>query len=213
MYIPTSFLESDLGKLHEFISANSFATLVSTVVDSPDDDPQGPTASHLPLLLDPFVGSQGQLVGHMAAANSHWRHLDGKTALAIFSGPHAYISPAWSETANVVPTWNYIAVHAYGKVRIERDPQRLGEIVKEFVDFYEAGMPQPWRLESADPEFIRQLCDAIVGFTIEIERLEGKWKLSQNHTPARRRRVIQGLESLGGEYRQRTARLMAETMD
>ena len=98
-------------------------------------------------------------------------------------------------------------------VRIERDPTRLGEIVRAYVEFYEATMPDPWRLDSAEPDFIAQLLDAIVGFTIEIERIEGNWKLSQNHLPERRESVIRGLQSLGGEDRVQIANLMAEPID
>lgn len=212
MYIPASFAENDLDRLHEFITDNSFATLVSGGSRQPGADGE-PLASHLPLLGDRLSGSQGRLIGHMAAANPHWRRLEGETVLAIFTGPHAYISPAWCETANAVPTWNYVAVHVYGTARIERDPQRLGEIVREYVEFYESTMPQPWSLDAAEPGFIAPLLEAIVGFTIDIERIEGKWKLSQNHPSVRRESVIRGLRSVGGADRERIAQLMAETID
>jgi transcriptional regulator len=212
MYIPASFAERDVPKLHDFVTANSFATLVSSSSPMPDNGGE-PLASHLPLLCDRTAGPLGGLIGHMATANPHWRQLDGEKALAIFTGPHAYISPTWYETANSVPTWNYVAVHVVGTVRIVRDPMRLREIVRAYVEFYEASMPNPWSLDSADPDFITRLLDAIVGFTIEIERIEGKWKLSQNHLPERRESVIRGLRSLGGAERIRTASLMAETID
>jgi len=212
MYIQASFAERNVNKLHDFVTANSFATLVSTSLPQSDNGGE-PLASHLPLLCDRTAGPLGKLVGHMAAANPHWRDLDGEKVLAIFSGPHAYISPTWHETANSVPTWNYVAVHVVGTARIERDPIRLAEIVRAYVEFYEASMPAPWSLDSADPDFIARLLDAIVGFTIEIERIDGKWKLSQNHPPERRESVIRGLRSLGGAERIRTASLMAETID
>jgi len=212
MYIPDSFAERNVSKLHDFVTANSFATLVSVGSTHPANGGE-PFASHLPLLCDRTVGQHGQLVGHMAAANPQWRHLDGQKVLVIFSGPHAYISPTWYESDNAVPTWNYVAVHVVGTVRIERDPTRLGEIVRAFVEFYEAGMPEPWSLDLAEPAYIARLLDAIVGFTIEIDRIEGKWKLSQNHLPERRESVIRGLQSLGGAERIRIASLMAETID
>ncbi len=110
MYIPSSFAERNVSKLHDFVTANSFATLVSA--NSPRSNNGGePQASHLPLLCDRTFGPLGQLVGHMATANPHWRQLDGEKVLAIFAGPHAYISPTWYETDNAVPTWNYVAVH------------------------------------------------------------------------------------------------------
>ncbi len=212
MYIPASFAERNLSKLHDFVTANSFATLVSASSHQPGNFSE-PLASHLPLLCDRRAGPLGRIVGHMAAANPHWRDLDGQKVLAIFSGPHAYISPTWCETDNAVPTWNYVAVHVVGTVRIERDPTRLDEIVRAYVEFYEATMPDPWRLDSAEPDFVARMLDAIVGFTIEIERIEGKWKLSQNHQPERREMVIRGLQALGGEDRVRIANLMAETID
>ena len=110
MYIPAAFVESDPTALHGFIEQHSFGLLVSQL------DGQ-PFASHLPFLLDRAAGTQGTLIGHMARANPQWRQSDGQTALVIFSGPHAYISPTWYEADQVVPTWNYAAVHAYGKMR------------------------------------------------------------------------------------------------
>jgi len=211
MYIPASFAEDDLSKLHDFITAHSFATLVSSDprADQPD---RGPLASHLPILCDRAAGPRGGLIGHMATANSHWQHLDGKTARIIFNGPHAYVSPSWCAVANAVPTWNYVAVHASGIVRIEREPGRLADIVQAYVDFYERTMPIPWRLDSADTDFVESLLDAIVGFTIEIEHIEGKMKLSQNHAPQRRTSIIEGLRSLGGKDREQIAELMAKTI-
>jgi transcriptional regulator len=212
MYIPDSFAERDVSKLHDFVIANSFATLVSAGSSHPDIGGE-PLASHLPLLCERHTGPLGRIVGHMAAANPHWRNLDGEKVLAIFTGPHCYISPTLDKTANSVPTWNYVAVHVVGTVHIERDPVRLREIVQAYVEFYEASMPEPWSLDTADSDFIARLLGAIVGFTIEIERIEGKWKLSQNHSPERRESVILGLQSLGGTERMRTASLMAETIE
>src|SRR4051794_14312849 len=111
MFIPTAFNESDQNKLHKFIQAHSFGLLISTHQNEP-------FATHLPLLLERDVGPHGCLVGHMARANPQWHDLEGQQALVVFSGPHAYISPTWYEAANVVPTWNYVAVHAYGICRL-----------------------------------------------------------------------------------------------
>ena len=116
MYVPTAFAETDEGKLHEFMQAYSFGLLVSTHGGEP-------FATHLPFLLDRNAGPHGTLVGHMARANPHWHDLEGQTVLAVFSGPHAYISPTWYESENVVPTWNYVAVHAYGICRLVNDPE------------------------------------------------------------------------------------------
>lgn len=205
MYTPTSFVESDQTKLHDFIQHHSFATLVSQT----DSEP---FASHLPLLLDRDAGPHGTLIGHMARANSQWRQADGQRLLAIFHGPHAYISPTWYEAVNVVPTWNYVAVHAYGTFRLETDRCRMLDIVRKYVDFYEANLPHPWSFEDTEAEFVNGLLDAIVGFEIVIDRLEGKWKLNQNHDTTRRQNVIRALQERDGEDQQKIAALMLETM-
>ncbi|MBI1309991.1 FMN-binding negative transcriptional regulator [bacterium] len=201
MYTPSAFAVSDRNKLHDFIEAHSFATLVSS-----DGDSVG--ASHLPLLLNRNVGKHGQLVGHFAKANPHWKILDGSSVLAIFHGPHAYVSPAWYGEQNVVPTWNYVAVHARGILRLEQDHGRLLDIVRQSVEVYETPQPTPWQLDSVEPAFIDNLLNAIVGFTIDIEQLEGKWKLNQNHSVERQQRVIAGLRTRPDTASQQIADLM-----
>ncbi len=172
MYIPTAFAEPDLVTLHDFIEQHSFGLLVSQVEGLP-------FASHLPLLLERTAGPHGSLVGHMARANPQWRDAGGQTTLAIFSGPHAYISPTWYEAEQVVPTWNYTAVHAYGRVQIIEDAAALLEIVQQTVRVYERVMPRPWSFDGF-ATFAGRLLGQIVGFRIEIEKIEGKWKLNQN---------------------------------
>ena len=169
-----------------------------------------PFASHLPLLLDRAAGPHGALVGHMARANPQWRDLDGQPVLAVFSGPHAYVSPSWYEAEGVVPTWNYVAVHATGTFRLTDTPDAVTDIVAATVETYERGMPTPWRLD-ATAAYVRQLANAIVGFRIEVERLEGKWKLSQNHPAERRAKVAAALGSSTDAGDRAVARLMRET--
>src|SRR5271170_5889712 len=140
MYIPAAFAESDLTKLHDFIEQHSFGLLVSQVDGLP-------FAAHLPFLLERTAGPHGTLVGHMARANPQWREANGQTALAIFSGPHDYISPTWYEAEQVVPTWNYTAVHAYGRVQIFEDAAAVREIVQATVQVYERTMPRPWSFD------------------------------------------------------------------
>lgn len=205
MYNPPSFAETDHITLQDFMSAHSFATLIS-------QGEAGLDISHLPLLLDRQAGEQGTLVGHFARANSHWKRVDGQNVTVLFHGPHAYISPAWYEVQNSVPTWNYVAVHAHGVLRLDHDPDVLLRIVRQFTDYYEAPRPQPWSLDSAEPEFIQKLIGAIVGFRIEIQKLEGKWKLSQNHDVPRRQRTIQQLRQLPGEDHRAIADLMEATL-
>jgi transcriptional regulator len=205
MYIPTAFAETDTKKLHDFIESNSFGLLVSTHAGEP-------FATHLPILLDREVGPHGRLVGHMAKANPHWRDLDGRQVLVVFSGPHAYVSPSWYEADNVVPTWNYVAVHAYGEARLVEDPTDLTAILTAMVAKYERPRPKPWSLDSAG-DYFQKLVRAVVGFRIEIGRLEGKWKLNQNHPPERREKVIRALEKSADPDVKEMARLMAEMRD
>jgi transcriptional regulator len=203
MYVPQHFAESDPAALHAFIERYSFGLLV-TQVDGV------PFASHLPFLLDRAAGPHGTLMGHMARANPQWRHVAGHTALAVFSGPHAYISPSWYETEHVVPTWNYTAVHAYGPVELVEDRDALLVIVERSVATFEAAMPNPWALD-ATGAFVDRLLGQIVGFRIPIERLEGKWKLSQNHPAERREKVVRALAAQGGEDARRVAEMMRAT--
>lgn len=204
MFIPTAFAELDQGKLHDFIQSHSFGLLVSTQNGEP-------LATHLPFLLEPDKGSHGSLIGHMARANPHWQGLDGQQVLVVFSGPHAYISPSWYEADNVVPTWNYVAVHAYGTFRSVEDPDILSRILTATVETYERRMPNPWSID-ADTDFFQKLARSVVGFRVEIGRLEGKWKLNQNHPEERRQKVAHALEMSTDPDAKATARLMREML-
>jgi transcriptional regulator len=200
MYVPPHFAERDPARLHDFIARHSFGLLVSQVDCAP-------FATHLPLLLDRDAGPHGTLIGHMARANPHWRTLAGQTALAVFSGPHAYVSPSWYEAENVVPTWNYTAVHAYGPAALVEDRDAMLDILNRSVSVYESGMPRPWTFDGTGP-FVDRLLAQIVGFRIPIERLEGKWKLNQNHPVERRTKVIRALREQGGADALGVAELM-----
>ena len=186
MYIPPTFVETDQDTLHGFIEQHSFALLVS-------QDGTEPLASHLPFLLDRGSGFCGRLIGHMARANSQWRSAAGQKVLVIFAGPHAYISSRWYEADSVVPTWNYTAVHAYGTLRLVEDPSAVRDIVARMVTHYEGSRPSPWDLDTQPEEFVERMLSAIVGFEIDIERLEGKWKLSQNQPLERQEKVVRAL--------------------
>jgi transcriptional regulator len=131
----------------------------------------------------------------------------GQTALAIFTGPHAYISPTWYESEQVVPTWNYAAVHTYGRVQIVEDEGGLVKIVQEMVRVYEQAMPRPWSFD-ASSTFVKRLVGQIVGFRIEIERIEGKFKLNQNHAAERRQKVVRALRQRGDENALAVAAMM-----
>ena len=191
MYLPSAFRQDDLAELHAQMQASPFALLTSAGAT-------GVQASHLPLLLAPDEGEFGTLYGHFARANQHWRDLqDGAEALTVFSGPDAYISPGWypakAEHGKVVPTWNYIAVHARGPVELIEGPERLLQIVSRLSDQHESGRERPWAVSDAPREYIDSMLRAIVGFALAIRRLEGKWKLGQNRSAADQACVRDGL--------------------
>jgi transcriptional regulator len=202
MYIPSHFAENDRARLYEAIERYSFATLVSLGSD-------GLEASHLPLLVDREVGTHGMILGHMARANWQWKRAAGQEVLAIFAGPHAYISPQWYEATEVVPTWNYVAVHAYGRLELIDDEAEVLRLLDRTVQIYEAGQPQPWRMNEP-AEFVERLVKQIVAFRIPITRLEGKWKLNQNRPAEQRQKVIAKLEQQGDENATQIANLMKD---
>ena len=189
MYIPKAFQVSDSRVLADFIASNSFATLISPMKGSL-------FATHLPLILDQSPSKEGVLLGHVARANRHWQAFDGQQeALAIFHGPHAYVSPGWyASTSPAVPTWNYAVVHVYGVPHVVADEQWLSDFVDRLVTIYEADKPQPW---SGDlPTDLRaSLLKAIVGFTMDITRIEGKFKLGQNRSLEDQLAVVDHLEA------------------
>ena len=188
MYLPASFAVTDLDKLAEVIRQHSFATLITTAEGVP-------FATHLPILHRPEAGTPGVLVGHVARANPQWQHFAIPTeSLAIFSGPHAYVSPSWYTTELAVPTWNYIAVHAYGMPRVIEDETWLHTLLDEMVQRYESNRPQPWP-NQLPADFHRNLLRSIVGFEMPISRIEGKFKLSQNRPEQDRINVVRELSS------------------
>lgn len=191
MYTPTAFRQDDLATLHQQIRATRLPTLVS-------HGPNGLLASHLPLLLEPTEGQYGTLYGHFARANPQWRDLaDGSPALVIFQGAEAYISPSWyaakAEHGKVVPTWNYISVQAHGRAEVFDDAERLLQLVSRLSALHEAERLQPWAVGDAPRDYIDSMLRAIVGFTLPIERLDGKWKLGQNRSQADQTGVREGL--------------------
>lgn len=186
MYVPAVFAEKDLATLHALIEDYGFATLVSNTT-------AGPVATHLPIMIDRTRGPQGTLVAHLARANPHARSLDGADALAIFLGPHGYISPSWYGQHPSVPTWNYAAVHVYGRAKMVDDPARLDAMVRQLVEQYESGRAKPWTTDGLPPDYMKGMLRGIVGIEIEITRLEGKLKLSQNRNAADRKAVIAAL--------------------
>lgn len=190
MYTPKHFREDDLPTLHAMIRDSGLATLVSPTAN-------GLMATHLPLLLDADQGPFGTLIGHVARANPHGDVDPAAESLVIFQGPDGYVTPSWyaakRETGKVVPTWNYVAIHAYGTLEVFDDPDRLLDIVTRLTNQHEASRPVPWAVSDAPADFVAVMLKSIRGVALRITRLEGKAKLSQNRPAEDRHRVIEGL--------------------
>ena len=183
MYIPEHFRESDVAVLRQFIAAHSFGILVTNGL-------QGLIATHMPLLLE-----GEDVVGHLARPNPQARDLEsGCQAMAVFSGPHAYISPSlYAQPEISVPTWNYTAVHVYGKPSIISESSEVAKLLLKMVSVYESGREKPWTFDT-DAAYIQNMIRAIVAFKIPIEQMEGKFKLSQNRPIGDRGRVMWSLK-------------------
>ncbi|HUH85020.1 MAG TPA: FMN-binding negative transcriptional regulator [Stellaceae bacterium] len=195
MYVPTDFNEDRVPVLHAAIREIAFGTLVTLGTD-------GLTASHVPMLVEPGSSPLGTLWGHLARANPQWQTVRHDVpALAIFAGPNAYISPSWyatkQATGKVVPTWNYVAIHAYGALRIIDDAAHARAHLERLTQTHEAGRAQPWAIDDAPEAFIAGMLKGIVSFELAIERLEGKWKMSQNRPAEDRAGVVAGLKQEG----------------
>jgi len=201
MYLPGHFAEPRVEVLHATLEEAGLATLVT-------GGPGGLDASHVPLLLERGPAPLGRLVGHLARANPQWPGAGGgadgadeREALAIFLGPDAYVTPSWyatkRETGRVVPTWNYLAIHAHGRLRFFDDRARLLEVVTRLTDRHERGRAAPWRVTDAPPDHLDTMLRGIVGVELTITRLEGKWKASQNRSEPDRQGVAEGLEREG----------------
>ncbi|WP_191565368.1 FMN-binding negative transcriptional regulator [Metabacillus idriensis] len=201
MYIPKHFKLNEKEGIYKIIEENSFATLFSLLDGIP-------FATHLPLALD---RAEEVLIGHVARQNPQWKDMQHQQVLAVFHGPHSYISPSWYETNTAVPTWNYTAVHVYGEAEMIESEQELMKSLQDLVDTYEKP-DSSYELDKADPAYIKGLSKGIVGFRIKITKMEGKSKLSQNHSIKRRETVIEQLEQLKGENAKHIARLMKETI-
>ena len=189
MYIPKHFEIKEVAWARSFMSEHRFATLV-TIRDGE------PFATHLPLVYDPEPEPYGTLLGHVARANPHWESF-GALQLAIFTGPHAYVSPTWYRSGgHAVPTWNYTAVHAYGQARILEGAGAVRDLLVRLTDREEAGLTPRYTVDAQDEEYVAHMMRQIVAFEIPILRLEAKAKLSQNRPPVDRENVAR---MLGGE--------------
>ena len=207
MYLPPQFREDDVPTLHRAIEQIRFGTLVTLGGD-------GLIASHLPMLVDPAPAPYGTLLGHVAKANPQWRDpAPAVEALAMFVGPNGYVTPSWyptkRETGKVVPTWNYVAIHAYGRIEFFEEAARLLALVTRLTERQETPRAAPWLVSDAPADFVRAQLKGIVGFALPIGRLEGKWKMSQNRTPADRAGVCDGLAREPGPANDAVGAVMA----
>lgn len=194
MYIPKANEETRLEVLHDLIESHPLASLVTM-------GSSGLFASHLPMVLERKSSTHGLLKAHLSRANKQWRaFLPEVEALAIFSGPQHYISPSWypekKETGKVVPTWNYAVVHVYGHLKVIEDPAWLLEHLNALTTVNESAFSEPWQVSDAPADYVALLLNGIVGLEMPIERIEGKWKASQNQPERNRTGVVEGLERL-----------------
>jgi transcriptional regulator len=203
VYLPPHFTETRREILVAHIERYDFGLLVSHAA-------RGVVASHIPFLVD-CDGEELHLLGHLARPNPQVADLAEATeVLAIFSGPHAYISPSWYASGPSVPTWNYVDVHAYGPIRLIEDRDWLVGLLQRLTGRHEAGRPSPWRMEDLPEAYVAGMLRGIIGFDITVVRLEGKYKLSQNRPAGDRALVIAELERWGDPSSAAIARLMAE---
>jgi transcriptional regulator len=189
MYVPDAFAEHRLPILHGAIEACGLPIFVTMT-------PNGPTATHVPMMLAPGEGRFGTLHFHLARANPQWRTAANAPALVIFPGPDGYVSPSWypakAEHGRVVPTWNYVTVHATGTPDIYEDPDRLHALVTRLTEQHERNRARPWAVGDAPAPYVASQLRAIVGVALPIASLTGKWKLGQNRSAADQAGLLAG---------------------
>ena len=207
LYLPRHFELQDPTALQALMHEHPLATWVC-VVDGE------PVVNHLPLHLDPTRGAHGTLIGHVARANTVWKTAP-TSSVVIFHGPQSYVTPSWyptkRETGKVVPTWNYAVVHAQGLPRFIHDTGELHALVSRLTNRHEAGRAQPWSVDDAPHEYTQAMLGAIVGVEIEITKIQGKFKLSQNRLPVDQQGVFEGAAQGSAEERE-MAQAMAQAV-
>jgi transcriptional regulator len=207
MYTPRDYVEDDPVALARIIAARPFAVIVSA-------GPEGPVGTHLPFVLDGPAGPDGRLLAHMAKGNPQAQAFDGNTsALVVFSGAHAYVSPRWYANPRNVPTWNYEAVHVTGCPRLISDPAETRSCVARLATAVESGTATPWTLDSADADYIDGMLKGIVAFEISIQVIEGKRKMGQNRTPEDRQAAAKVLRQADDTMAQEVGRMMQRNIN
>ncbi|MBX3498279.1 MAG: FMN-binding negative transcriptional regulator [Alphaproteobacteria bacterium] len=207
MYAPPLFDLTDAAAIRGIIRAHPFAALVSTGEDGV------PYVTHLPLIHVEDGSANGHLVGHVARPNPHWRLFGKAPTIAIFGGANAYISPNWYTSADMVPTWNYQAVHAHGTPVIVTDDNAALDVVVKLSAFFEAALPRPWTIDKMTPGKALGMVKGIVAFTMPVARFEAKSKIGQNRTPADQRGAAEALLALGGTGNAAIGELMRKAAD
>lgn len=206
MYLPDLFVESDLAKLHSLIDDYNFATLFCQPGGAP------PEIVHMPFILERTRGTSGTLLGHVARANPIWRLFDGSTAAVIvFQGPHGYISPSWYTSRQQVPTWNYAVVHASGKPQLVPESEVL-DLLQSLVEKHEGTGEEAWQISELSSEFLKHMTNQIVVFSMAIDRIVGKFKLSQNRSVPDRQGTIVGLRARGDLFDPALIELMEKAL-
>ncbi|MCK2004245.1 FMN-binding negative transcriptional regulator [[Brevibacterium] frigoritolerans] len=201
MYIPKHFQLKDEEIIYDFIEKYSFATLFSQHNGEP-------YATHLPLTLNK---GENALYGHFARPNEQWRDIENQQVLAVFQGPHSYISPSWYETTMAVPTWNYVSIHLSGKMEIVNDQKVIFDSLNDMVNKYE-NPGSPYNLIDVDSRFIEGMSKGIVAFKIKITKIEAKAKLSQNHPVERQELIIKNLDNTSQQDNIQIASLMKKNL-
>ncbi|UNJ81388.1 FMN-binding negative transcriptional regulator [Metabacillus dongyingensis] len=201
MYIPKHFKIDDEEVIYDFIEKYGFATLFSQHKGEP-------CATHLPLMINK---SENALYGHFARPNEQWKDAVNQQVLAVFQGPHCYISPTWYETTEAVPTWNYVSIHLYGKMEIVEDRKGIFDSLNDLVNKYERP-DSPYNLKDVEPSFIEGMSKGIAAFRIKITKIEAKAKLSQNHPVERQELIINHLENTSQQDNIQVASLMKKNL-
>lgn len=210
MHVQSSFEETRTAVLHDLIRRHPLATFISA-------QNKEIVVNHFPLILSAHGGNLGVLNGHIPRTNPIWQKFAEGEVVAVFQGPESYVTPSWYPSkqrhGKVVPTWNYVVVHAHGRPTAIHDPGWLIEHLNQMTDQHEAPRKQPWKVSDAPEKFVDQMVRGLVGIELPISSIVGKWKVSQNRTVEDRRGVAAGLRSAGDDQALAMERLVVDYAD
>lgn len=210
MYATRHFVQANVPLMRTYLAEHPLAALAINTME-------GPSIDHLPMEWEAGAMGEGRLLGHVARSNPIWREFESGPALAVFSGHQGYVSPDWYPTKladpRVVPTWNYVTVHVSGTLSFFHEPDRIHALLARLTERFESRRATPWRITDAPAEHVAKLVGAVVGVELQIERMLGKWKLSQNRPPEDQHGVIDGLRREGGSTGAALADLMSDQLE